>query len=62
MDLMTWVLIVQLWSDPPPKIKLVYTKEYPSYEACMEARKEWLNKEFVVICGVKNQKETKNAN
>lgn len=55
MDLLPWILMVQLWTDPPPKIKLVYTKEYPTYQACMDARKEWLEKQFVVICGVKSK-------
>lgn len=55
MDVIVWVLMVQLWTDPPPKIKLVYTKEYATYEECMEARKPYL-KEFVAICGQKVKK------
>lgn len=57
MDLLPWILIVQLWSDPPPKIQMVYRKEYPNYEQCMEARKEWIEKNFVAICGVKTVNE-----
>ena len=53
LDLMPWILVVQLWSDPPPKIKFVYSKVYPNYQECMEARKEWDNKGFVALCSVK---------
>jgi hypothetical protein len=55
MDLIPWILIVQLWTDPPPKIKFVYSKVYPNYTECMEARKEWDNKGMVAICGVKSE-------
>lgn len=53
MDLMPWILIVQLWTDPPPAIQMVYRKEYPTYAECMEARKEWIEKKLVALCGVK---------
>jgi hypothetical protein len=53
MDLMPWILVVQLWADTPPEIQMVYRKEYPNYAACMEARKEWIEKQFVALCGVK---------
>lgn len=53
LDLMPWLLIVQLWTDPPPKIKFIFKKEYPNYEECMEARKEWDNKGLVALCSVK---------
>ncbi len=55
MELLPWILIVQLWTDTPPAIKLIYRKEYPNYEQCMEARKEWIEKKFVALCGVKNE-------
>ena len=57
LDLMPWILIVQLWSDPPPKMKFVYSKVYPNYVECMDARREWNNKGFVAICSVKPPKE-----
>ena len=57
MDLVPWILIVQLWTDPPPAIQMVYRKEYPTYAECMEARKEWIEKKFVAICGVKTINE-----
>ena len=63
MELLPWILIVQLWTDPPPKMKFVYSKVYPNYAECMEARKEWDNKGLVAICGVKsetNKDEKKN--
>ena len=63
IDLIPWILIVQLWNDPPPKMKFVYSKVYPNYAECMEARKEWDNKGLVAICGVKsetNKDEKKN--
>lgn len=53
LDLMPWILIVQLWTDPPPKMKFIYKKEYPNYEECMTARREWDNKGLVAICAVK---------
>jgi hypothetical protein len=53
MDLMPWILVIQLWSDPPPAIQMVYRKEYATYTQCMEARKEWIEKRFVALCGVK---------
>lgn len=55
LDLLPWILIVQLWNDPPPKMKFVYKKEYPNYAECMAARKEWDNKGLVAICGVKSE-------
>lgn len=55
MDLAPWILIVQLWTDTPPAIKMVYRKEYPNYEQCMAARKEWIDKKLVAICGVKSE-------
>ena len=59
LDLMPWILIVQLWTDPPPKMKFIYKKEYPTYVECMEARKEWDNKGLVAICAVKSVGEDK---
>lgn len=53
LDLMPWILVVQLWSDPPPKMKFIYKKEYPNYQECMTARKEWDDKGFVALCSVK---------
>lgn len=51
---MPWILIIQIWTaDEPGQIHLVYRKEYPNYVACMEARKEWTEKKFVALCGVK---------
>ena len=55
LELMSWILVVQLWTDPPPKMKFVYSKVYPNYAECMEARREWDNKGLVAICGVKNE-------
>ena len=53
MDLLPWILVIQLWTDTPPAIQMVYRKEYPNYAECMEARKEWIEKKFVALCGVK---------
>ncbi len=53
LDLMPWILIVQLWTDPPPKMRFIYKKEYPNYQECMLARKEWDDKGLVAICAVK---------
>ena len=55
LDLLPWVLMVQLWSDPPPKMKFVYSKVYANYAECMEARKEWDSKGLVALCGIKHE-------
>lgn len=55
IELLPWILIVQIWNDPPPKIQFVYKKEYPNYAECMAARREWDNKGLVAICGVKSE-------
>jgi hypothetical protein len=56
IDLLSWILIVQIWTaDEPGQINLVYRKEYPNYEQCMEARKEWIDKKLVAICGVESE-------
>ena len=60
LDLMPWILIVQLWTDPPPRMKFVYKKEYPNYAECMSARKEWDGKGFVALCSVKPNKDNDN--
>lgn len=59
IDLLPWILIVQLWTDPPPKIKFVYKKEYPTYQECMDARQEWESKQLVAICSPKSVDKTK---
>lgn len=51
--IVTWLLMVQLWTDPPPKIQIVYKKEYATREECMKAREEWLQKKFETMCMVK---------
>ena len=56
IDLLPWILIVQIWTaDQPGQIDVVYRKEYPSYEQCMAARKEWIDKKLVALCGVKSE-------
>jgi hypothetical protein len=39
-------------------MKFIYKKEYPNYQECMTARKEWDNKGFVALCSVKALKES----
>lgn len=53
-----WVLSIQLWTDPPPAIKLVYTKEFATREECMQAREPWAQTPFQSLCLTK----TKNVN
>jgi hypothetical protein len=53
-----WILLVQLWTEPPPQIKFVYKKEYPNYEECMAARDEWEKKNLIAICSIKVNKES----
>jgi len=55
MDLMPWILIIQLWTDPPPTMKFVYKKEYSNYQECMVAHKEWRDRHpgLVALCSPK---------
>ncbi len=53
MEIVVWVLSIQLWSDPPPKNPLIYNKEYPTYEECMAARQEWDKTKFRAFCLMK---------
>lgn len=50
-----WILSVQLWTDPPPVIKIVYTKEFTTHEACMQARESWIKYEFQTLCLAKSK-------
>ena len=45
-----WVLSVQLWTDPPPAIKLIYTKEFTTREDCMQAREQWIKTPYQSLC------------
>lgn len=59
MEIVTvWVLSIQLWTDPPPAIKIVYTKEFETREKCMQAREEWTKTPYQSLCLTK----TKNGN
>ena len=51
------MLSVQLWTETPPQIKLVYTKEYPTYEECMQNREIWALKNFKSFCLLKIKKQ-----
>ena len=56
MEIVTvWILSVQLWSDPPPQIKIVYTKEFATREECMQARETWTKTEFQSLCLTKTK-------
>lgn len=48
--IVVWLLSVQLWTDPPPKIALIYQKEFASYEECMRERSTWDEKKLVALC------------
>ncbi len=50
-----WVLSVQLWTDPPPKIAIIYSKEFSSREECLKEKQKWENKEFTSLCLFKTQ-------
>jgi hypothetical protein len=56
--IVVWVLSIQLWTDPLPAIKLIYTKEFPTWEECMQAREPWIKTPFQSLCLTK----TKNVN
>lgn len=56
MEIITvWVLSIQLWTDPPPAIKLIYTKEFATREECMQAREQWAKTPYQSLCLVKNK-------
>jgi hypothetical protein len=57
MEIVVWILSVQLWTDPPPAIKFVYTKEFPTHEECMAARSEWEKTKFNSFCLMKVKKQ-----
>jgi hypothetical protein len=44
-----WVLSVQIWSDPPPRIQVQWNKEFATHESCMEERAKWSDK-FTALC------------
>jgi len=50
-----WMLSVQIWSDPPPKIQVIYTKEYSTHHECMLERQKWEEKKLVSLCLQKNK-------
>jgi hypothetical protein len=50
-----WLLSVQIWVDPDPKIKFIYNKEYPSYQECMDERQKWEEKKLIALCLMKNK-------
>ena len=51
--IVTWVLMIQLWTDPPPAIKIIYHKEFETREECMKAKADWDKTKFVSLCMVK---------
>lgn len=53
MEIVVWVLTVQLWSDPPPKIAITYKKEYTNRDECMQAKQDWQEKKFKTMCEIK---------
>lgn len=56
MEVVTvWILIVQLWTDPPPKIQLIYTKEFKTEEECFKAKEE-VSSKYVSMCSQKIKK------
>ncbi len=55
-----WLLIVQLWDDPPPTMKFIYKKEYPTREECFVAKEEW-EKKFVTLCSPIAKKENETS-
>jgi hypothetical protein len=53
--IIVWLLSVQVWTEPDPKIKFVYTKEYPTHEECMREKQQWEEKKLVALCLTKNK-------
>ena len=48
--IIVWLLSVQIWTEPDPKIKFVYTKEYATHEECMSERQRWEEKKLIALC------------
>lgn len=59
MVITTWVLLVQLWTDPPPKMKFVYIKEYDTHEQCLTEKEKWIDKFPITTCEIKNTEKNK---
>lgn len=53
--IVVYVLSVQLWTDPPPKIEVIYQKEFSTHEECMKERAVWDQKKLVALCLLKNK-------
>ena len=45
--------MVQLWTDPPPKIQIIYKKEFQTEQECFKAKEEWEKTKFISMCMVK---------
>jgi hypothetical protein len=54
--ILVYLLSVQLWTESPPRIQIVYTKEYATYEECMRERAKWNEKKLVALCLTKVKK------
>ena len=54
--LVVWVLSIQLWTENPPSIRVLYTKEYSTYAECMQARATWIHTPLQVLCLNKSKK------
>lgn len=53
--IVVYLLSVQLWTDAPPKIAIIFQKEYATHEECMRERATWDKKNFTALCLVKNK-------
>jgi len=51
--IVTYLLMVQLWTDPPPKIQIIYKKEFQTEQECFKAKEEWEKTKFISMCMVK---------
>ena len=51
--IVTWLLSVQLWTEHPPKIEVLFTKEFATHEECMNERAVRAKKDLQVFCLMK---------
>lgn len=49
MEPIVWLMIVQLWTDPPPTMKFIYSKQFETREECFAEKEKW-DKKFVTLC------------
>ena len=53
LDLRPWILLVQIWWPDSTRITTIYQHTYASYHECWQARAQWPQQTFTVLCVLK---------